>query len=685
MTRSSLWVGVALLGLVAAGAARTNAADDLADLPKRLAAAPKLETEDLCEPVRSIREGMLLWAPNADSKTWDILQIYFPKYGGPNTIAIVDLATGEVKMVQTDRGWNFHLCPSVIAPNGKLFISALDGRMRQKICLYDPASNELTLDAVKMPDELLGETHPLVLGTNGKIYAIGQHPDKTAAAAEIDPDSLEATFYGSIGPSHAPNACWGYSGAADDRYIYIASGKVPWYLVAFDRQTRKWESLATTEPVGGYVSVSQRADGCTATASGLTGQGDRRFEYWLHEGKAIAIEAANKTTPPWPTRETARKLPPQPEVNTARAVPDAEGFAELWVRPAQSAEAWRKFRYQTPLFGHEIYRLFELPDGRIFGTAGAYEGNLMFYPKTGKGEHLGKTHLSHYASAILDGKLYMSGYPSSPLYVYDPGKPWTAGKLQGDRPIEDTAPDANPRQLLLMGDKSLAGTHKMFSGATGADGKVYFGGAWMRDGSCGGLAWYDPTTKQAGGFWKPLSNYQVTHLAAADGGNTIVVSTRRIEDTLLGKPKPEQGALFFLDTKSGQLSAPFAPVAQAKGSGTIVAKGRRVVGWTEDPANEKGSTLYGVDLDGPKLAFVHQLPVPLPAAVGSNQQEKWDFRLGPDGLIWTFSGNTLVRIDPADGRIEPVGTLSSAGRLAFADGKVFLGGTTAVRRIVDLP
>ena len=32
----------------------------------------------------------------------------------------------------------------------------------------------------------------------------------------------------------------------------------------------------------------------------------------------------------------------------------------------------------------------ELPDGRLLGTAGAYEGNFIYDPKTNKAEHLGK-------------------------------------------------------------------------------------------------------------------------------------------------------------------------------------------------------------------------------------------------------------------------------------------------------
>jgi hypothetical protein len=665
-----------------------------AELEQRLKNAPTLATEDLCEPVKSIRDGMLLRAPNPDGKTWDLVQIYFPKYGGPNVIAIIDLGTGEVKQMQTERGWNFHLCPSAIAPNGKLFISILNGKLQQKICLYDPATNELKLDAVKMPDGLLGETHPFVLGTDGKLYAIGQHPSKAAGAAQIDPDTLAVTAYGPIGPSHAPDSCWGYSGAADDRFIYVASGKVPWYLVAYDRQTGTSATLVQTETVGGMVGVSQRHDGCTGSASGIVGTDGKRQDYWLHEGKAVPKGADAKAPPPWPGRNPPKALPPEPVVNTSRVVPDLEGFAELWVRkgsPKPGApkdepldeQNWTRFRYQVPLHPHPIYRLLELPDGRLLGTAGAYEGNFIYDPKTNQAKHLGKCHLSHYATAFLDGKVYMSGYPTSPLYVFDPNQPWTAGTVAGNRVIDDKDAAANPRQLLLLGGKELAGTHKMYAAATGANGQVYFGGEWMRDGACGGLAWYDPKTGTASGMWRPFSNYQITHLAAAGDGKVVVISTRRVEDTVLKKPKPDQGALFFLDTATNELRPMFEPLKGVKGTGPILsAGGSRVIGWTTDPADEKKSILYAVDVREPKVLYTKALPYALPVAIGSNQQENWDFRIGPDGWAWTFVNEALVRIDPASGDVQPVGKVA-AGRIAFSEGRVYLGGTTALRRIKD--
>jgi len=650
-------------------------------LKKQLASARWLAVEELSPPVRTTRQGMLLKAPNRDGKTWDLVQIYFPRYGGPNTLVFIDGGSGQVKTLTTETGWNFHLCPSVVAPNGNLFISILDGKLRQRLCIYDPASNQFHLDAVRMPEELLGETHPLVLGTDGKLYAMGAHPSRAAAAARIDPDTLEVTFYGPIGPSHAPQACWGYSGGADDRFIYIASGKVPWYLVALDRQTGRSEVLATTGPVGGYVSVGQLPDGCTASVTGQLDTDGQRIDYWLYQGKAVRKKTPQEP-PPWPRREPPRPLPPEPEINLAWADPNSEGWAEIRVR---FPEGWKSFRFQVPVYPLEIYRLRELPDGRIFGTAGAYEGNFLVDPTTGKSQHLGKIPLSHYATAVHDGLIYMSGYPSSPLYVYDPQKPWTTGTVVDQRRIEEKDPSANPRCLLLLGDKKLAGTHKMYAAAVGANGQIYFGGRWMRDGAAGGLAWYDPKTGQAAGVWQPFSNYQITHMAAIEGGRRLVFSTLAVADPLLGKPKPTEATLFFWDVEKQALAGQFTPVPQAPATGPITAAGEnRIVGWTVEPGQEGASRLYAVDTTGPRLLWAYTLPWPLPVGLGSNQQEPWDFRLGPDGQVWTFLAGCLVRIDPDTGRIHPVGKLTPGGPLAFAGKDLYLGGAASLRRLRSL-
>ncbi|MDA1005606.1 MAG: hypothetical protein O3A87_03895, partial [Verrucomicrobia bacterium] len=533
-----------------------------ADILALVASARVLETQDLAAPVKTTsRDGTVLWAPNADGETWDLLHVYYPFYGGNNTVVIVDLATDEVTTVTTEKGWWFNLPTSVIAPNGKLFISVLKDRVSevfeldQTIAVYDPATNTLTMDAVEMP-EILGNTHPLVLGTDGMIYAMGHLPGNgPATAVQINPDTLEATSYGPVGPTHGDHVTYTYSGGADDRYLYLASGKVPWFLVAYDRQQETWETLMESDTTDGFVSLGQQVNGVAGSAWGIKDTDGAYFTFWLHDGKVVPTEG---NVDPLPTRQPFRSDPPQPTVDLGFG-PDLNGNVEITVQNA--GESVRKYSFQVPTYGQPIYRLHELPDGyaiadfpeaRVFGTAAAYQGNFAFDAIQGTGKHLGLLGLSHYCTTYHNGKIYMNGYPLSPLYEYDPSRPWNTGTVVDGFMIDGTQEISNPKLVATLGKKEFAGTHKMFAAATGADDRVYFGGKWWRDGDAGGLAWYDPATKEVGGFWEALSNYQVSHMASIDDARTLVLSTWRMADPLLGKPTPDQGALFTFDTTTGQ-------------------------------------------------------------------------------------------------------------------------------------
>ncbi len=671
------------LALVASLSAAPWTAKDEPDLKARLAKALPLQAEDVCVPVTSVRRGELMWVPNPDGKTYDLLQWYFRGYSGPTHVFIIDLATGEVRRDGMPDRRQIHICGKILAPDGKLYIATPDWKKGMELYVYDPATNELSCRGVVAPG-LAGETRPLVVGTNGKVYGTGSYAEsRKAGAYQLDTATGKITDYGPIGPSHAPNGCWGYSVAADDRYVYVASGKVPWYLVAYDRQTGKDTVLVATENVGGYISVRQHRHGCSARATKVAGTEGKQIEYWLYHGKAIP-KKDRKEKPPWPAPKDAKPwvaMPPRPQVYLGAATPASDGRAVLWVRTSKS-NGWKPIRLQVPTYPMSTYRVAALPDGRIFGTAGSYEGNFVFDPATGKAVHLGKIPLSHYATAIVGGKVYMCGYPSSPLFVYDPAKPWTAGKGQqpGVEPLSLQDERSNPRLLARL--NKHAGTHKMYAAAVGADGRVYFGGRWIRNGAGGGFAWWDPKTQQAGGFWRELSNCQVNFMTAADDGRLIVISTLRVRDATLGKPKPKQGKLFVFDTAQRKIVREIEPVMDAKGAGLVVGVGgSRVLGWTEDPADATSSILYGLDAASGEVAFRKTLPVPLPVRIGSNQKERFDFRLGPDGKVWTFLGDTLVRIEPKDASIEAIGKLRPGGRLAFAGRDLYLAGTEHLRRV----
>jgi hypothetical protein len=256
------------------------------------------------------------------------------------------------------------------------------------------------------------------------------------------------------------------------------------------------------------------------------------------------------------------------------------------------------------------------------------------------------------------------------------------GAGPGTELVSHKSPDSNPR---LLGRLSKSGCHKMYGAAVGASGRVYFGGRWIRTGNGGGLGWWDPAAGKEDGFWKPFSNHQIAFLCSAGDGKYIVISTKRQNDTVLKKPTPTEGKLFIFDDAKKEIVGEITVVKGVLGPGPIAWAGaNRVIGWTNDPADATKSILYGVDVEKGLVAWTVPLPFKLPIVIGSNQKEHWDFRLGPDGRIWTFmgaEGKTLVRIDPQTATVEGVARVSRGGRLAFSGSDVYMSGTTFLRRI----
>lgn len=664
------------------------------NLRQEIDSAPLLNPQEVCVPVKSIKVGETMLVPNPDGKTYDVLQWYYREYSQSTTVFIVDLATGEMKRDGIPDGRQIHICGRVLGPNGLFYITTPDRQRDMELWIYDPTTNTLTYRGVIAPG-LGGENRPMVIGTDGKIYGAGSRPDDSRVGAyQIDPDTGKVTDYGGLGPSHKPAGCWCQSLGADDEWIYLASGKVPWYLVAFNRKTREERVLLETDRVLGNITVSQRPDGCTARATALLGSKNPTDEFWLYQGKAIP---KTDNTPPWPARSmTPRPLPPRPELYTERLDPDPDGWAELWYRLPEAKEAaaknppmdaspealgWKVVRFRVDLFPMPIRRLTELPDGRLFGTADFYLGNFVFDPATGQWQHLGKCHLSHYSTTFADGKIYMSGYPSSPVYVLDLKMPWTLGHGTLGKPAPpETDRASNPRLLTRLAE--FTRTHKMYGAATGADGKVYFGGQCIRNANGGGLGWWDPKTEQAGGIWEPFTAYAIHYLASAEEGKYLVLSTRAVRDDTRNNWTPDQGKLFVYDVLKGQIVREIEPVLGAKSTGPVVeVMPGRVLGAAADPKQEGAGILYGVDIHTGEVLFRKGVPYAVPEDVTYGRT---DFRKGPDGHVWTYLGKALVRIDPTTVTVEVLGKVNQPGVLAFAGNNVYLGGTESLRRLPGL-
>ena len=58
--------------------------------------------------------------------------------------------------------------------------------------------------------------------------------------------------------------------------------------------------------------------------------------------------------------------------------------------------------------------------------------------------------------------------------------------------------------------------------------------------------------------------------------------------------------------------------------------------------------------------------------------------LGPDGFVWTFMQDVLVRIDPNDARIHVVGKIDPVGYPTFVGNDEYFAGSERLRRIRNI-
>jgi hypothetical protein len=341
---------------------------------------------------------------------------------------------------------------------------------------------------------------------------------------------------------------------------------------------------------------------------------------------------------------------------------------------------------KIPTYPATVYQIAALPDGRICGSAGNYLGLFLYDPKTGQHQHLGKLPVSVPIMAWQAGRLYMTGYPRAVTLAYDPASPW--GK-------------DNPVKVGSLGNEG-SGIHEAYCLEAAADGRVYVGGGWFRNGEGGGLGWWDPKEKKAGGTSEGLGNYRVTHLTTTGEGRYVVLSTKAVRDQAANVPAPAQARIFVYDTVERKMRPGFETLPGAIHSGAIAGvSGTRVLAFTLDPEGpadkpwqERGSVLYAFDALTGKIAWQKKIPFPIGFTVNENFDGTvgFDFKLGPDGQVWTYTGGkmvavnpekpwglsceeaSLVRVNPEDGAITVVGKVGTVGRMAFLGKDLYLTG-----------
>ncbi|MBN2270857.1 MAG: hypothetical protein JXN61_09600 [Sedimentisphaerales bacterium] len=712
MRNQSIWfaaelcVGVILIVISQCGAGEEAwLAVEQPELKEALEAAPVLKTESLSEPALGVNVWERWMVPNPDGQSWDVLQIYFKEYYGPTWLCAVDLGTGQVTRQRLADGHQFYLSGRALGFDGKYYIATPFNRTwSMGMFVYDPETNTVEERGEIVPG-LGGEVRPLVTGPDGRIYGTGTRGNRVGLYI-YDPKLKKVVKdFGAVGPSH-PNGAWSrYVMGVDDTHAYIASGMIPaWYLVAVDLETGQ-EQILLESPTKSVMDIVESFPGAWAIVPQEGGA--PRKEYWLYHGKAIPKTNDN---PPWPKQASPwDKAVPKPEVYFDQIDPDAEGNAVLWYRSREDAaktpkdtaddspeaRGWKSIRLEgVKSYPHRINPMSVLPDGRLYGTGDDYAGVFVFDPRMDRTTLLGpRPGLAPYTQIVCEGKLYSSGYSGGHLFVYDPARPWTLSK---GGPPGHPAPNqgdarSNPRYVGDFDRTTRVGL--MHSSALGADGKIYFGGFGLRHYTGGGFGWYDPKTRKMDGFWKSLSGYAAHWIAPALQGRLIMISTSTAADELNNNRRTKEGKLLVFDVGEQQIIREIVPVPDARAAGMIteVAPGRMLGLTTGKEEGGRGGTglLYSVDATTGEVLLRKALPWP----VGNDpywphwvdpSYEVLALVPGPDGMLWTYLKDVLVRIDPKNLSVHVVGKMEQPGWPTFVGNDVYFSGSEQLRRIRNI-
>lgn len=674
---------------------------DQPNLKTELEQAPPLDVEDVTPGPRSVEAyGTIALVPNPDRKSYDALYLFYKSYTQDVWLYAFDLGTGKLHKSQFPNGFQIHLSGQTLAPDGKFYIvtnTSEDGRDDtggMNMFVYDPGTNALENRGVIVKG-LKGERRDLRYGPDGYLYGTGSYAAaKKAGAYRYDWRTGEVRDYGPVGPSHAPNTAWGYFQGVDDQYMYIASGKTPWYLVAVNLKTG--EDKVIMERPGGdrsmYITEHYPGARLRAKSDGLMPADKFDQDYWLWHGEAIPKVDDN---PPWPKTESP--LPtagPEPEIYDGQMQPDANGKATFWYRAAANKPAkddmskspeergWQKIVLEdVPTYPLDVHRMALLPDGQVFVVAAAYNGRGLFDPKTDEMKKVGDGGGSIYTMLVANDRLWFSGYSSGPVFVYDWRKPWTMGApgTPGAPETDETKAAINPRRVAMLMDYTRM--KKVLSSTVAGDGMIFFGGLGQRDYAGGGLGWVNPETLESGGFWKPFSAYRTYWLTTVNNGDHMIASTKTSEDELNGGKEPGTARVFLIDAHKKEVVRHFEPIPGAEMAGPVleVAPGR-LLGLTHDPDVAGGGVLYGLDYNTGEVLFRKKVPSAM-NFVWTEGTDKWDFKLGPDKKIYAYLGKVLVRIDPKDASVDPIGKLDQPGMMQFVGDDLYLTGTPAIRRI----
>ncbi len=655
---------------------------------------PVLKTEVLCVPVISSRGLQTGLAPNSRGG-WSFIGQFMNYYATGNkakeTIAlpdgnhylayknlterpeaewvIADLQTGGIKIVRRP-GFHALEIGSVLAGNGRLFFSVDYGH----IYYYEPAEDTVKpLGRVCDNLDELRVFYKFILGPDGMIYGSAQSTTGRTMLIQLNPDTLGFKLFKNVGlKGRREGLTYGYELMVDPPWMYTSVGQGNWELFAVNADTGEQRCLADVTGEGSRITLGQ--DGGFIRA-GMSKKGTPPERFWLLDGKAVpmdpsgkkpdAVSASAKSYPPFEWKKTRPvDLSGKPQFQGAKGVVtvDRLGRGDVAWRPAGSTGEWSRVPFAIsnaePV---QIESLTALDDGTLLGNARSYSGFFRFEPKARKLDFYGKFSPSGPGTALLDGKVYLCGYPNSMIMEYDPLKPWTATAASEGKGTND-----NPRYRGGLGQgKSEAHFCKKL--INGGNGRLYALGQRERWSTGAGLGYFEPATGVLFGLGQANKEFDAAGLALVPGLKRLVFS---------GRPEKNGDArLIVYDLDLNEVEKlEIKPGLASGGALYESASPTQFLGCCEG-ATTNTFMFYRYDLAAKKI--VRQ--VEIPAAIQTVMTRP------VDGSRWVLAADTLYRLEDETLALSPVGAISKGIDYPVWIGKELYGAHGGELIRVDVP
>jgi len=589
----------------------------------------------------------------------------------------LNLATGVAKRFPVKGA---HEIWATLVHDGKLYLGY---NVPSHFGIYDPATDSLEVHGKVFKKAIT--LYRLRAGTDGTLVLAGANG--STEVATYDPKAGALVNHGGLSSGrHA----YVYYVSMDENFIYGACrGKAPWHLIAKDRRTGMTEVIATTA-----VTNHMHINGNIATAS------DRKTAtktYWrLEYGQAVKLDGPPKPDP--------RPTSPKPAMPVVMYDPDAvyaDGKVAIRYRlPDAAPDAWETARLEVALESKSIQRIIQSDDTTIVGTSGDYGPMFRFDIPAGELKPLGAPSGNTYSIGKSGDKVYVCGYPSTWFDEVAPFEPFTPVRERpGVKAVKRDAANANPRRVGYLTHVKAMNSHQGVRLHTGPDGKVWIIGMRHRYYRGFALAWYDPATGQVGraGDAGLLNHLQVSWSSVLADGNRLLISTWvQPDDQVTGAP-PAAAKLLVFDMVQGKFVKDFTPFSSDRALGYVVQPpGGAVVGmitYTTYPDPPR-SILYRFDVETGVVTQTREYEDTIGVAPAFNTIPRGGpgLRVGPDGKLYTLYrlGSLpgypwlLIRIDPEDLSIAPVGRVGAGGRFIFVGNDIYLAGASQLRRVRDV-